>query len=140
MWLRGQDLNLRPSGYEPDELPAAPPRDVNLYRLECNLLRKWWRGLDSNQRRRSRQIYSLLPLATREPLHMVLMELAMGIEPATCGLQNRCSAVELRQQTQDTVSVTKRIIQQAFRYVNAKKNSNTKNLPIRSGNTQMKPK
>ena len=71
---------------------------------------------------------------------MVLMELAMGIEPATCGLQNRCSAVELRQQTLDTISVTKRIIQQAFRYVNAKKNSNTKNLPIRSGNTQMKPK
>ena len=71
---------------------------------------------------------------------MVLMELAMGIEPATCGLQNRCSAVELRQQTQDTISVTKRIIQQAFRYVNAKKNSNMKNLPIRSGNMQMKPK
>ena len=28
----------------------------------------WWRGTDSNHRRRSRQIYSLLPLATREPL------------------------------------------------------------------------
>ena len=27
-WLRGIDSNYRPSGYEPDELPTAPPRDV----------------------------------------------------------------------------------------------------------------
>ena len=28
----------------------------------------WWRGEDSNLRRLSRQIYSLLPLTAREPL------------------------------------------------------------------------
>jgi hypothetical protein len=34
---------------------------------------QWWRGEDSNLRRRCRQIYSLFPLATREPLHSKLL-------------------------------------------------------------------
>jgi hypothetical protein len=66
--------------------------------------------MDSNHRRHSRQIYSLLPLATRVTLRTFWpsssqnastsvdgSELARGFEPLTTCLQNRCSAVELRQ-------------------------------------------
>ena len=63
----------------------------------------WWKGVDSNHRSRRQQIYSLLPLATREPFRMCSaaarggggcvsrftpgtrwMELVNGIEPSTC--------------------------------------------------------
>ena len=27
-WLRRKDSNFRPLGYEPNELPTAPPRDI----------------------------------------------------------------------------------------------------------------
>ena len=46
--------------------------------------------VDSNHRRRSQQIYSLSPLATREIPHIHL-ELVDGLEPPTCWLQISCS-------------------------------------------------
>ncbi len=50
--------------------------DLTMYRTKkasSMSWRIWWRGTDSNHRRRSRQIYSLLPLATREPLQGVFI-------------------------------------------------------------------
>ena len=47
-------------------------------------------GMDSNHRSQRRQIYSLFPLATREPIHFQIsknirtLELVGGIEPSTC--------------------------------------------------------
>ena len=67
MWLRGLDLNQRPSGYEPDELPTAPPRD------------KWWGEKDSNLRSQRRQIYSLFPLTTRESPQIAIVALTEKI-------------------------------------------------------------
>ena len=41
---------------------------LNYTRLSYTSFINWWRGKDSNLRRQSRQIYSLIPLTAREPL------------------------------------------------------------------------
>ena len=41
---------------------------LNYTRLSITSIFNWWREKDSNLRRQSRQIYSLIPLAAREPL------------------------------------------------------------------------
>ena len=46
--------------------PSYPPHC--LVSSKSSLVARRWRGEDSNLRRLSRQIYSLIPLATREPL------------------------------------------------------------------------
>jgi hypothetical protein len=40
-WLRGLDLNQRPSGYEPDELPGcSTPRDENTWNVNSLQIEK----------------------------------------------------------------------------------------------------
>jgi hypothetical protein len=57
----------------------------------------WWRGEDSNLRRRRQQIYSLPPLATREPLHDWSWRWDSNPQPAD--YKSAALPVELRQQT-----------------------------------------
>ena len=73
--LREQDLNLRPSGYEPDELPDCSTPRYNIkgcHDIRSSLLigGKWMEE-DSNLRSRRQQIYSLPPLAARESIHTI---------------------------------------------------------------------
>ena len=56
-------------GIEPTQSAwKAEVLPLNYTRLVFFLYIYWWRGKDSNLRRLSRQIYSLIPLTAREPL------------------------------------------------------------------------
>ena len=60
------DFCLKPK-YRSNRVPYAWRKKT--YHLVC--LFSWWTGVDSNHRKRSCQIYSLIPLATREPDHIL---------------------------------------------------------------------
>ena len=72
-WLRELDLNQRPSGYEPDELPLLHPAILNRY--------KWRRKRDSNPR-----AVADLPVFKTGPFNQTWVFLQLvpkaGLEPA----------------------------------------------------------
>ena len=93
--LRGQDLNLRPSGYEPDELP-----DCSTPRYEIN----GWRWIRTTEAICSRfTVCPLWPLGNPPIWSFTVFQQTsfrltvwckpmIGLEPITCWLQISCSA------------------------------------------------
>ena len=95
--LRGQDLNLRPSGYEPDELPdCSTPRQYLInymhifikYTLSFGIyIPNGWRRIRTFEGGANRfTVCPLWPLGNPSKKPMI------GLEPITCWLQISCSA------------------------------------------------
>ena len=93
-WLRRQDLNLRPSGYEPDELPTAPLRDIiNIFFLWCRISVVPKTGIEPVREYKSRRILSPVRLPV-PPLRQLLAP-REGLEPSAYRLTAECSTIEL---------------------------------------------
>ena len=85
--VAGPDLNRRPSGYEPDELPAAPPAaPYCFYFIKFD----WLRGPDLNRRPSGYEPDELPAAPPRVTvlliLHQILIGCGAGFEPTTFGL------------------------------------------------------
>ena len=68
----------------------------NGYLLHQLVLREWWWGEDSNLRRLCRQIYSLFPLAAREPHHGVNWSQRRDSNPRPTDYKSVALPAELR--------------------------------------------
>ncbi len=82
-WSGRQDSNLRHPPWKGGALPTELRPHIKNVKDGGERRIRTFEGIN-------RQIYSLLPLATREP-RQIKMELVIGVEPTTVGLQNRCS-------------------------------------------------
>ena len=109
-----RDSNPRPTAWKAVTLPTELlPHDPSLV--------VDGQGRNRTSEGRSRQIYSLLRLTASLPAQRLSfsrggaarfscrgLELKVGFEPTTCGLQNRCSTVELLQRNNDHRSTMRR--------------------------------
>ena len=94
-YARGKDRSrFQVNSEDPAKAPRGPKPCVegpSFRLLTWNLeLCEWWTGEDSNLRRLSHQIYSLTPLAAREPVHPV----QCGVRNAECGAKKTPSALD----------------------------------------------
>ena len=65
--LRGQDLNLRPLGYEPNELPdcSTPRRGKEIYSTGPSLSRAMGETIEMEAQRTTTTWFSVLPATDR---------------------------------------------------------------------------